>query len=171
MKITLNTFKVHHVNYDWKTLYVGLKQEWINKIEVMNYAVEYLMNHPVVQQEEILELAWGDKDEIEEAILNIIRVEENSFYAIEKRKWRYVILLEVKSNYSDHATELLGKLAEVYADMNYPEDMEDFIHYQPSNNRCNSCLYFYEKNINGLCNLFQDFLVKEKQNIQNGLPL
>ncbi|MCY8717923.1 DUF2247 family protein [Bacillus sp. S10C12M] len=162
MKITLNTFKVHHVNYDWK-------QGWINKIEVMNYAVEYLMNHPVVQQEEILELAWGDKDEIEEAILNIIRVEENSFYAIEK--WRYVILLEVKSKYSDHATELLGKLAEVYADMNYPEDMEGFIYYQPSNNGCNPLLYSYEKNINRLCNLFQDFLVKEKQNIQNGLSL
>ncbi|MCY9402612.1 DUF2247 family protein [Bacillus spizizenii] len=164
MKITLNTFKVHHVNYDWK-------QGWINKIEVMNYAVEYLMNHPVVQQEEILELAWGDKDEIEEAILNIIRVEENSFYAIEKRKWRYVILLEVKSKYSDHATELLDKLAEVYADMNYPEDMEGFIYYQPSNNGCNPLLYSYEKNINRLCNLFQDFLVKEKQNIQNGLSL
>ncbi|MCY7762840.1 DUF2247 family protein [Bacillus spizizenii] len=171
MKITLNTFKVHHVNYDWKTLYVGLKQGWINKIEVMNYAVEYLMNHPVVQQEEILELAWGDKDEIEEAILNIIRVEENSFYAIKKRKWRYVILLEGKSKYSDHATELLSKLAEVYAVMNSSEDMEDFIHYQPSYNGCNLRLYSYEQNINRLCNLFQDFLVKEKQNIQNGLSL
>lgn len=94
MKITLNTFKVHHVNYDWKTLYVGLKQEWINKIEVMNYAVEYLMNHPVVQQEEILELAWGDKDEIEEAILNIIRVEENSFYAIEKENGDMLFFLK-----------------------------------------------------------------------------
>ncbi|CAN2251497.1 DUF2247 family protein [Bacillus subtilis] len=171
MEITLNTFKVHHVNYDWKTLYVGLKQGWINKIEVMNYAVEYLMNHPGVQQGEILELAWGDKDDIEEVLLNIIRVEQNSFFAIEKRKWRYVILLEVKSKYSDHATELLGKLAEVYADMNYPEDMEDFIHYQPSNNGCNPRLNSYEKSINRLCNLFQDFLVKEKQNIKNGLPL
>ncbi|MBU2659470.1 DUF2247 family protein [Bacillus cabrialesii] len=169
--MTLNTFKVHYVNYDWKTLYVGLKQGWINKIEVMNYAIEYLMNHPGIQQEEILELAWGDKDDIEETILNIIRVEENSFYAIEKRKWRYVILLEVKSKYNDHATELLGKLAEVYADMNYPEDMEGFIHYQPSHNGCNPHLYSYEKNINRLCNLFQAFLVKEKQNIQNGLSL
>ncbi|WP_252188076.1 DUF2247 family protein [Bacillus subtilis] len=97
----------------------------------MNYAVEYLMNHPGVQREEILELAWGDKDDIEEAILNILRVEENSFYAIEKRKWRYVILLEVKSKYSDHGIELLSKLAEVYADMNYPEDMAGFIHYHP----------------------------------------
>ncbi|MEC1581626.1 DUF2247 family protein [Bacillus subtilis] len=171
MKIALNTFKVHHVNDDWKTLYVGLKQGWINKIEVMNYAVEYLMNHPGVQQEEVLELAWGDKDDIEEAILNILRVEENSFYAIEKRKWRYVILLEVKSNYSDHAMELLSKLAEVYADMNYPEDMAGFIHYHPFNNGCNSHLHSYEKNINRLCNLFQDFLVRKKQNIQNGLPL
>ncbi|WP_105954529.1 DUF2247 family protein [Bacillus halotolerans] len=94
MKITLNTFKVHHVNYDWKTLYVGLKQGWINKIKVMNYAVEYLMNHPVVQQEEILELAWGDKDEIEEAILNIIRVEENSFYAIEKENGDMLFFLK-----------------------------------------------------------------------------
>lgn len=75
MKIALNTFKVHHVNDDWKTLYVGVKQGWINKIEVMNYAVEYLMNHPGVHQEEVLELAWGDKDDIEEAILNILRVE------------------------------------------------------------------------------------------------
>ncbi|MDX7997003.1 DUF2247 family protein [Bacillus subtilis] len=97
-----------------------MKQGWINKIEVMNYAVEYLMDHPGVHQEEVLELAWGDKDDIEEAILNILRVEENSFYAIEKRKWRYVILLEVKSKYSDHGIELLSKLAEVYADMNYP---------------------------------------------------
>ncbi|WP_309222360.1 DUF2247 family protein [Bacillus tequilensis] len=81
------------------------------------------------------------------------------------------MLREVNAKYSDHATELLGKLAEVYADMNYPEDMEGFIHYQPSNNRCNPRLYSYEKNINRLCNLFQAFLVKEKQIIQNGLPL
>lgn len=94
----------------------------------------------------------GDKDDIEEAILNILRVEENSFYAIEKRKWRYVILLEVKSKYSDHGIELLSKLAEVYADMNYPEDMAGFIHYHPFNNGCNSHLHSYEKNINRLCN-------------------
>lgn len=52
------------------------------------------MNHPVVQQEEILELAWGDKDEIEEAILNIIRVEENSFYAIEKENGDMLFFLK-----------------------------------------------------------------------------
>ncbi|OUL05322.1 hypothetical protein B0W20_09845 [Bacillus spizizenii] len=147
-----------------------MKQGWINKIEVMNNAVEYVMNHPGVQQEEILELAWRDKNNIEEAILNIIRVEENRFYAIEKRKWRYVILLEIKLKYTEHV-ELLSKLAEVYAVMNSSEDMEDFIHYQPSYNGCNLRLYSYEQNINRLCNLFQDFLVKEKQNIQNGLSL
>ncbi len=147
-----------------------MKQGWINKIEVMNNAVEYVMNHPGVQQEEILELAWRDKNNIEEAILNIIRVEENRFYAIEKRKWRYVILLEIKLKYTEHV-ELLSKLAEVYAVMNSSEDMEDFIHYQPSFNGCTLRLYSYEKNINRLCNLFQDFLVKEKQNIQNGLSL
>ncbi|MCY7866274.1 DUF2247 family protein [Bacillus spizizenii] len=136
----------------------------------MNNAVEYVMNHPGVQQEEILELAWRDKNNIEEAILNIIRVEENRFYAIEKRKWRYVILLEIKLKYTEHV-ELLSKLAEVYAVMNSSEDMEDFIHYQPSYNGCNLRLYSYEQNINRLCNLFQDFLVKEKQNIQNGLSL
>ncbi|MCY9041310.1 DUF2247 family protein [Bacillus inaquosorum] len=45
------------------------------------------------------------------------------------------------------------------------------MHYQPSNNGCNPRLNSYEKSINRLCNLFQDFLVKEKQNIKNGLPL
>lgn len=84
MKITFKTFRAHYVNYEWNTLYVGLKQGWINKMEVMNYAVEYLVDHPNVQQEEILELAWGDKDNIEETILNIIRVEIDSFYAVEK---------------------------------------------------------------------------------------
>lgn len=60
----------------------------------MNYAVEYLMNHPGVQREEILELAWGDKDDIEEAILNILRVEENSFYAIEKENGDMLFFLK-----------------------------------------------------------------------------
>ncbi|APH66775.1 hypothetical protein BAX60_04690 [Bacillus subtilis] len=133
-----------------------MKQGWINKIEVMNNAVEYVMNHPGVQQEEILELAWRDKNNIEEAILNIIRVEENRFYAIEKRKWRYVILLEIKLKYTEHV-ELLSKLAEVYAVMNSSEDMEDFIHYQPSYNGCNLRLYSYEQNINRLCNCFKTF--------------
>ncbi|MFW2106922.1 DUF2247 family protein [Bacillus spizizenii] len=87
-----------------------------------------------------------------------------------KKKWRYVILLEIKLKYTEHV-ELLSKLAEVYAVMNSSEDMEDFIHYQPSYNGCNLRLYSYEQNINRLCNLFQDFLVKEKQNIQNGLSL
>ncbi|MFW2106923.1 hypothetical protein [Bacillus spizizenii] len=60
----------------------------------MNNAVEYVMNHPGVQQEEILELAWRDKNNIEEAILNIIRVEENRFYAIEKRNGDMLFFLK-----------------------------------------------------------------------------
>lgn len=36
----------------------------------------------------------GDKDDIEQAILNIIRVEENSFYAIEKENGDMLFFLK-----------------------------------------------------------------------------
>ncbi|WP_281252728.1 DUF2247 family protein [Halobacillus hunanensis] len=48
-------------------------------------------------------------------------------WKLEKRKWRFGILIYLKSIHQDDFEKLLNMVAEVYAYMGYPEDIESFI--------------------------------------------
>ncbi len=88
-------------------------------------------------------------------------------WQFEKRKWRFGKLAYLKMKHQDDYEGLLNKVAEVYADFNYPEDMDSFINYLEPKDGFNPSQYSKEENVVRLINLFNDFLNKEHQYLQN----
>lgn len=76
------------------------------------------------------------------------------------------MLVFLKKKHQKDFEELLNQIAEVYADFNYPEDMDSFINYLPSKDNLQS-KYSKEENITRLINLFNEFLNKEHKYLQN----
>lgn len=170
MSFSVEILKDGNISYDWKTLYVGFKLNFISKDDIAKSAIEYLVNNPQSHNENVIQLASGENNvDYEELLINVLhglKIDDlspgSNVWELEKRKWRYCILIFIKDKYQNDLEELLVKVAEAYADMGYPEDMEIFIYYQPSKDGYNSSLYSHEENVNRLVDLFNDFLKKEK---------
>ncbi|MFY0779187.1 DUF2247 family protein [Peribacillus simplex] len=62
MDISVDIFKQNKIKYDWRTLYVGLELNLIEYSDIVNYAVEFLANHPEISNQNIIQLAWGVDD-------------------------------------------------------------------------------------------------------------
>ena len=85
-------------------------------------------------------------------------------WTAEERKLRLCLLLELKQQIPNKR-HLLEKIAKIYADFNYPEDMEEFIYYMPAKNY-DPAQYSFQENEDRLINLFYNFLEKEKSELQ-----
>ncbi|HLC07318.1 MAG TPA: DUF2247 family protein [Candidatus Babeliales bacterium] len=75
-----------------------------------------------------------------------------------------LILVDLKEH-TQNKRELLEKIAEVYADFNYPPDMEELIYYMPAKNYDPS-QYSQHENEQRLLTLFDKFLEKEKNDLK-----
>lgn len=176
MDISIDNFKQNKIRYDWRTLYVGLKLDIIKYSDIVNYAVEFLTKHPDISNQNIVQLAWGgDEIDYESLLVNILKEShinnlnlDANVWQFEKRKWRFVILAYLKMNHQNDFEGLLNKVAEVYADFNYPEDMDNFINYLEPKDGFNPSQYSKEENVTRLINLFNDFMNKEHHYLQNG---
>jgi len=81
-----------------------------------------------------------------------------------KRKLRFCLLFDLRKQITQPEL-LLEKIAEVYADFNYPSDMEEFINYMPAKNYDPS-KYSITENRQRLLKKFDDFLNKEKSDLK-----
>ncbi|MBF8419108.1 DUF2247 family protein [Heyndrickxia coagulans] len=175
MKVSLDTFKENGVKYDWKTLYAGLKLDLIKRSDIVNFAVEFLTKHPGANNQNVVQLAWGDDDlDYENLLENILKESfsqdlnfDTEAWQLEKRKWRFAVLTNLKIKYQNNFEELLNKIAEVYADFNYPDDMDSFIYYLKPTDGFDPLQYSKTENIIRLINLFHDFMCKEYQYLQD----
>ncbi|USK65560.1 DUF2247 family protein [Peribacillus frigoritolerans] len=175
MDISIDIFKQNKIKYDWRTLYAGLELNLIEYSDIVNYAVEFLANHPEISNQNIIQLAWGVDDfDYENLLVDILKEShindlnlDADVWQFEKRKWRIGILAYLKMKHQDDYEGLLKKVAEVYADFNYPEDMDSFINYLEPKDGFNPSQYSKEENVVRLINLFNDFLNKEHQYLQN----
>lgn len=179
LNVYVDILKKSKINYDWKTLYAGYTLDLITYSDITNYAVEFLTSYPKTNNQNIIQLAWGGNDfDCESLLVNILK-DSNSddlnldadVWQFEKRKWRFGILTYLEKIHQDDFEELLNKVAEVYADFNYPEDMDSFINYLAPKDCFNPVQYSQEENVVRLINLFNDFLNKEKQYLQNDITI
>ncbi|MCY9265341.1 DUF2247 family protein [Bacillus haynesii] len=175
MGISIDIFKQNKIKYDWKTLYVGFKLDLIKYSDIVNYAVEFLTKHPETSNRNIIQLAWGgDNIDYESLLVDILTDSHiNDFnldadiWQLEKRKWRFGILAYLKMKHQEDFEELLNKITEVYADFNYPEDMDSFINYLEPKDGFIPSQYSKEENVIRLINLFNDFMNQELEYLQN----
>ncbi|KML31510.1 DUF2247 family protein [Rossellomorea marisflavi] len=175
MNPPLEIFEQHNIQYDWKTLYAGLILERIEERAIVDYAVDYLTAHPDTNNPHIIELAWGGEEIDYEKLLALItgrswtydRSVESDEWSIESRKWRFGVLVTLSME-DQEESDLLEKVAGVYADFHYPEEMEPFIHYLPPSQDTGSLSDSIERPVSGLMDEFRRFLRSEQQYLQNG---
>ena len=168
----LSILKENEISYSWNTLRVGKKYDLLDSAQIEEYATQYLSEHPQETSQFIVDLACYDKampiDDILNKVADTIDGKINidtPKWELEKRKLRYCVLVYLKNHISD-TRELLDKIALVYDDFGFPEDMEDFIYYMPAK-KFNPLKYSEKECVDRLVRLFEIFLINEQKFLSN----
>lgn len=155
----------YKLGYNWATILVGLKLDVIQPSDVSAFAERHIATPPQVTNDSILELAWTNNS-FERAtylIETMLRSSNLPFdIELERRKWRYCILKQLRDTEVDENI-LVRKLAVVYSDFDYPEDMERFIYYLEPRVDYDPKSNSYESNIERLVRELDLFLEKEME--------
>lgn len=157
----LTSFKEKKVNYNWKTIYVGVIQNFFEPKVISDYAIELMELGN--DDDFVNELAWGiEPDDLQQVLFELksryfSNLEENSNdYKLEEEKLRFVYLSKLNDSISDE-DELLNGIAEFYNNNGYPEEMAGFINYMPQE---------IPTTKEGLIERFHDFLDSENDKIK-----
>lgn len=168
-------YKINYGKYidvlNWNCIYCGIKNDIIEPADAILYVEELIKVNPQIDNPLIIELLIADtkdKDTIL-SFINKIICSDKSLNNNEKhslRILRYVILIEFQRNIKD-VHKLLEKIEAVYADFNYPSDMENFISYMPCKNNENYDVseHTYKENINHIIENFNIFLENEHKSL------
>lgn len=166
-------YKINFEKYfkilNWSVIYWGIKSTLIDASSAIDYANKIIENNPKEEEALIIELFILeniDKDEVLLLIGNSVskeRLDEEKSMKI----LRYIILDSAKkSNKSVH--EILDEIGNIYADFNYPSDMNSFVSYMPiEDDNYNPAEHTPEENEQRLFELFNTFLDFELQQIKN----
>lgn len=156
---------------DWHIIYFGIKHDFLNMDIAKTFVYRKIECNDHVSEEE-LDLAWNfsNKLDILECIEKILSVYEktDSCFEIAKDKIRIAIIIHLY-DVEKNVNKLFELIEAVYADFDYPVDMECFIPYMPVNDEYISSQHNYEENINYLLfklNTFIDEQVKKYQLIR-----
>lgn len=104
----------------WSTILLGLRNGWVSRRDLVDYAVELLVNGD--EDEDVAIIAGGGSmgdDELFDLISNKAGQSDNT---ADLDRWRLAHLLQIAESDDDEQTKL-DRLQEVYADFGYPEDM------------------------------------------------
>jgi len=129
----LKWFEKAGLRLDWTDVHVGLAAGYIEPREAVLRAEEYWSHYPDEENVLIHELAAARPDE-QDAIRQIVAKlasSENGDVERAKRKWRYLFLRQVFAQQTG-PRQLLLDIERVYADFDYPEEMEPFIYHMPA---------------------------------------
>jgi len=143
-------------NCNWTTLFIGRQFKLISSLEVTNYAVEYLMNNPNVNNEFILELAWEQvEDKIDDILERIISDSSSEDMTKEYHKWLYSIIKEAYNNSSDE--KIFEEIENIFSMFNTPQNMYDFFR------KVSDAFYYPSDSKRTIKELVEEFLDAEKQ--------
>ncbi len=133
---------MYKINFDkhidlinWECIYWGIKEHLIEPDNAIIYANKVIDENSDAATPEIIELLIID-DISNDNVLQLIekmfsdKTRLNKAKATAMRTLRYIILFEVKMN-SNNNQILLDEIESIYADFDYPSDMENFMAYMP----------------------------------------
>lgn len=124
-------FSQTEFNWNWQELLYGVENKIIARSDIADY-VTRILGDGILGFDLVLKIAIADENEdILPYIHSLINLEDSEDSSMIQDKWRYALLKVLyakKANYAD----LSGKVEEIYADFDYPEDMAGFIRYMPS---------------------------------------
>ncbi len=164
-------FKVYSVNFDkyfkllnWNVIFWGIKGDIIEADCATDYA-NVLVKNGVTDNEtlvvSLLILEDVCKDEVLALIANAITDCDLREYE-SLRILRYIILDSIKE-LSEGNNAVLNAVENVYADFDYPSDMDSFISYMPADDEYDASKHTQEENEQRLIKKLNLFLKKETQ--------
>lgn len=127
----------------WMSILVGLERFWVNRKDVTDYAIKFLSNRDNNENKydnDITDLLVNEYShhELEDFISNYIRkVYPNNYeelYRLAIKKWTLVHLLLI-DDLDILENEKIEKLQEIYAYLDYPNDMH-FCSIYSQGNKC-----------------------------------
>lgn len=131
--MNLADLKNRQITYDWKTIYVGIIENYFDVNIISDYAIELIQkgNDDVF----VSELAWGVESDNSKQVLSDVKLHfcqniDDSNYQNEARKLRFIYLAKLNSEITNE-DELLKEIAYFYDNHSYPVDMASFINYVP----------------------------------------
>lgn len=165
-------FDKHFNMLNWSCIYWGIKEKLIEPENALMYANMIVKNNPDTDTPEIIELLIVD--EVNED--NVLPLIERMFSGkkelvdqktISVRTLRFIILFEIQKNITDNQ-ELLDEIETVYADFNYPSDMDSFISYMPvQDDEYDVSKHSLKENEQRLIDKFNDFMNQEFGALKN----
>ena len=155
-KIDINSLLIN-----WEVLYYGIKNDIISPKASIDYASVYLEKNQYEDNSDIIDLLILEdfqKDKVLKLLKRIKQISTSDFFC--KKVLRYLILDTARNSLFD-TNALLEFAEEVYADFDYPEDMNSFIKYMPVSDDYNPSLHTEEENLKHLCHNFDKFMANE----------
>jgi hypothetical protein len=124
----------------WAALVVGFNYKWATRDDIVQFAVNWLVEHPLDDEQSVVLLA-GSENETDEKVLEWLCqaarskegfiIDDQSRYDVEMGRWRYAHLVALDQSPLSN-NEKLDALQKIYADFGYPQDMALCSKYGPS---------------------------------------
>ena len=156
---------------NWNVLYYGIEKELISPDTAIDYANKLIEKNPQEDNPYIIELLIvenADKDNILQLLSKILSA-KNPSQDFSMLILRYAILLDIKRRIKGNK-KLLSAIESVYADFDYPSDMESFISYMPVQDESyDTSKHTQKENEQRLVDNFNEFLVQKGKEITSFL--
>lgn len=175
MKRGLLMYKINFDKYckflNWNILFWGIKNDIIGADSAIHYADKLVENNLIENDSLLVELFILDnidKDNVLGLLSNIVSQDVTEEYTA-KKILRYIILDSIRQTIKDNET-ILSTIENVYADFDYPEDMESFISYMPVDDPTYTpSEHTLKENEQRLIEKFNKFLKNELQFVNKAL--
>lgn len=163
----------NHLNLiNWSCIYWGIKEQLIRPENAVMYANKVVEENPDIDTPEIIELLIIDEANNGNVLPLIEKMFSDKKALYDKkansiRTLRFIFLFEIQKNITDNQ-ELLDEIENIYADFNYPSDMESFIYYMPiQDDEYDVSEHSSQENEQHLIDKFNTFMNKEFQTLIN----
>ena len=149
---------------DWYLLYFCIENDFLNPKVASEYLSRKINNNEDLSDSEndILFLEQFGKNEVLYLIrkhLNILPDFDNKIdIAKDKTKFAIITYLRLTEN---NVSNLLEKIEYLYANLNYPQDMESFIYYMPIDENIAKSFKNHEDYQNNLLKNIDNFIFKK----------
>ncbi len=164
----INIFDKIKMPLDWAMLYYGINHEILSVDIAQKFACRKLEHDEQISEEE-LELSWNSNNRLDvlELIEKILDIQGNVDESIEKAKdkIRIAIIIYLRETEKDKE-RLLEQMDRIYADFDYPEDMEKFISYMPISDESISASHTVDENRNYLLSRIDNFIEEQQEKYQ-----
>ena len=125
---TMSTVK--NVPITWSVLYVGLDESWLSSKEVVALINEHAA---ALDCEEALLVDLNIEEEDKDFVLKVLQEKGAEEASQGRDAWQLARMVDIKKS-KKSLYEKLEDISWLWADIDYPEEWNDFIYYMPNSN-------------------------------------